>query len=151
VKVKPPTSKGIEIGSKVQEHGKDSLCWFGTVISDDQEDKGKSHWTVLFDGKSDPVASIPSTKLQLVKDDRVFEWTTIQDWIPKDHEQPKPYKDHGIVGFNFQQMLETKQFESNRVHTNTRSWCFFSICGLATGECSLAVSTTTFPMKRASL
>jgi hypothetical protein len=33
-KVKPPSNKGIDLGSKVQEHGKDSLQQVGTVLGD---------------------------------------------------------------------------------------------------------------------
>jgi hypothetical protein len=61
----------------------------------------------------DPVANIPSTKLQLVKDDQEFEWRTIQDWIPKDHEKPMPYNTMGMIGFDFDTKFVDAQFESD--------------------------------------
>jgi hypothetical protein len=85
-----PSSKGIDVGCKVQEcgkhslHGRLALC---SLMIAGRVAASPSVKSVLFDGKTDPVGGIPSTKLQLVKDKReILNGRQSRIGLPSDHE-----------------------------------------------------------------
>jgi hypothetical protein len=107
VNCKPATQQGIDIGTRVEERRGQKRK--GLVVGDDrvrtQEGAGPC-WSVHFDDEATPHRFVPSTALKVVRDTRVFTWKTVKDSSPTN--PVVPYKDHGIIGFNFGQFDAAK-------------------------------------------
>ena len=107
VNCQPPKQQGIDIGIRVEER-RGQKCK-GLIIGDDRdrkEEEARPCWSVRFDDEAGPNRFVPSTALKVVRDTRVFTWKTVKDSSPTN--PVVPYKDHGIIGFNFGQFDAAK-------------------------------------------
>jgi hypothetical protein len=109
VKCKPPTAQGIDMGSKVEERSGQRRR--GLVVADDRdptEEGARPCWSVRFDDDEDspPQRFVPSTQLKVIRDTRVFTWKIVENSSPTD--PVAPYKDHGIIGFDFSRFEKAK-------------------------------------------
>lgn len=103
VNCKPPKKQSIDVGERVKErHGQKRS---GIIVKQDESEEKAKQWTVTWDGDiTEP--NVPSSRLTIVKDTRVFEWTIVKDHVPED---PVPkYQEHGVVGFDFDKKFEHK-------------------------------------------
>lgn len=92
----PPKQQGIDIGVRVRErHGRKRD---GVVVHKEEENRNPT-WAIHFDGSNENEHNISSSTLRVLKDERLFKWTVVNDSVPDDPVQP--FREHGVVGFDF--------------------------------------------------
>ncbi|GAX26777.1 hypothetical protein FisN_9Lu068 [Fistulifera solaris] len=96
VKCNPPKHQGIDVGSQVQQRRAPRRTGY-VIASNRDEDHGYACWEVEYEDET--VKFVKSTELICVKDDRVFEWTYVDDVFPIN--PVLPFRETGVVGYNF--------------------------------------------------
>jgi hypothetical protein len=79
----------------------------GIILASDRVDaKSPPLWLVLFEGETLVTRAVPFTRLKVIKDKRIFEWTIVKDSFPGNPVHG--FQRHGVIGFPFGDFTEKR-------------------------------------------